>query len=119
MSAAVVLVPPPPAYRPREYHAFESAGAKFLYLVPSGAIFSLDTIGREILECVSEASRTREEVLAILLARGYDKREAITALVELEQSDVIQHGDAVPVVAKVPEKAFPLQRIVLNVTNQC
>ena len=30
-------------YRLREYHAFDSAGTQFLYLVPSGAIFALDT----------------------------------------------------------------------------
>ena len=33
-----------------EYHAFESAGARFLYLVPSGAIFGLDALAEEIVD---------------------------------------------------------------------
>ena len=53
MSAAAVLNYSPP-YRLREYHAFDAAESRFLYLVPSGAIFALDDIGREITECLGE-----------------------------------------------------------------
>ena len=31
------------AYRLGEFHRFEAAGANFLYLVPAGAIFDVDT----------------------------------------------------------------------------
>jgi uncharacterized protein len=118
MSAAAVSAPAPP-YRLREYHAFESAGTRFLYLVPSGAIFALDPIGREILECLSEGNRTREGLVEILTNRGHGRREVDTALLELEHADVIRLGDAGPEPPRVPARAFPLQRIVLNVTNQC
>ena len=30
-------------YRLGEFHRFESAGVRFLYLVPAGAIFAVDT----------------------------------------------------------------------------
>ncbi|HTW65604.1 MAG TPA: quinohemoprotein amine dehydrogenase maturation protein [Bryobacteraceae bacterium] len=106
-------------YKLREYHGFESAGNRFLYVVPSGAIFALNDIGREILESLGEQERAREELVEGLLARGYQGWDIETALMELEQSEVIARGDSVPEQPKFPARAFPLQRIVLNVTNQC
>lgn len=118
MSAAVSLTYSTP-YRLREYHAFDAAESRFLYLVPSGAIFALDDIGREITECLGERERTAEELTELLLARGYESRQIEAALMELEQSEVVQRGDAVRETPTIPGKTFPLQRIVLNVTNQC
>jgi uncharacterized protein len=106
-------------YRLREYHSFESAGEQFLYLVPSGAIFALDNIGREIVGRVGERDRTRDELGGILQNAGYQPHEIETALMELEHADVILRGEPAPQTPTVPTRAFPLQRIVLNVTNQC
>ena len=58
---SAVLTPALP-YRLGEYHPFESAGARFLYLVPSGAIFALDDIGREVVDRIGEKDRTKEEL---------------------------------------------------------
>jgi uncharacterized protein len=55
----------------------------------------------------------------ILLDRGYEAREIQTSLQELEQAEVLQHGEETAEPPKVPELTFPLQRIVLHVTNQC
>ena len=118
MSAAAALTYSPP-YRLREYHAFDAAESRFLYLVPSGAIFALDGIGREVTECLGERERTSEELTKLLLARGYERRQIESALMELEQSEVVSRGDAVRETPTIPGKTFPLQRIVLNVTNQC
>ena len=117
MTAAATLTASPP-YRLREYHAFEAEGNRFLYLVPSGAIFGLDPIGEEIIEQVGGQSRTREELLGTL-QRRFTAREIHTALLELEQAEVIGRGDSSPKLATLPKGSFPLQRIVLNVTNQC
>jgi len=106
-------------YRPREFHAFESAGTQFVYLVPSGSIFAIDKIGREILDRVKDISPTREELVGFLTERGYAPAEIETSLMELEFSEVIQRGDLIPPKPKLPEKNFPLQRVVLNITNQC
>jgi uncharacterized protein len=38
---------------------------------------------------------------------------------ELEQTEAIVYGEPVQQPPKVPVKRFPLQRIVLNITNQC
>ena len=118
MSAAAVLNYTPP-YRLREYHAFDAAESRFLYLVPSGAIFALDEIGREITECLGERELSSEELTELLLARGYERRQIEAALTELEQSEVVMRGDAVREFPAMPARTFPLQRIVLNVTNQC
>jgi uncharacterized protein len=117
MSPAVLDQATP--YRLREYHPFESAGTQFLYLVPSGAIFALDAIGREILDRVGEQDRTEEELSEILARAGYAPHEIETALLELEHADVLLRGTSAPDKPVVPGRTFPLQRIVLNVTNQC
>jgi len=118
MSTAV-LTPTASPYRLREYHPFEAAGEKFLYLVPSGAIFALDKIGREVIDQVGEQDLYKEQLVQLLLDRGYERRDIESALGELESADVILRGAAAPQMPKVPDTTFPLQRIVLNVTNQC
>jgi len=106
-------------YRLREFHPFESAGTRFLYLVPSGAIFALDTIGRQVVDELATRSCTETELSQVLSRRGYRREEIVTALAELQQSDVISYGDHLPEQPRLPNRSFPLQRIVLNVTNQC
>ncbi len=118
MSTAV-MTPVELPYRLREAHSFEASGEKFLYLVPSGAIFSLDKIGKEVLHGLADRDLHKEELVQMLLARGHSAREIEVALAELEQSEVIMRGTAKQKMPTVPEKTFPLQRIVLNVTNQC
>jgi uncharacterized protein len=119
MSTAVSSLAGTPVYKLREYHTFESAGTRFLYLVPSGAIFALDRIGCEILARVGERALTRRELAEALLDSGYEPRQIETAVRELEHAEVLQYGDEIRETPKVPERTFPLQRIVLHVTNQC
>jgi uncharacterized protein len=57
--------------------------------------------------------------VGFLIERGYAPVEIETSLMELEFSEVIQRGEVIPQKPKLPEKNFPLQRIVLNTTNQC
>jgi uncharacterized protein len=119
MTATADSLAAAPLYRPREFHAFESTGVPFVYLVPSGAIFALETIGRAVLDCLAGQQLTREELVGRLVARGYQPADIDTALAELESADVIAAGDVVPKPPQLPSRSFPLQRIVLNVTNQC
>jgi uncharacterized protein len=118
MTAGAVFTDVP--YGLGEYHAFESLGTRFLYLVPSGAIFALDGIGQEAFDYVREQDRSKPELIAFLAKRGYSENDIATALLELEKSDVLRASDAPPDVPQIPTgRTFPLQRIVLNVTNQC
>jgi uncharacterized protein len=118
-AASTTLLTSEAPYRLREFHAFEAAGSRFLYAVPSGAIFALNAIGQEILECVQERSPNAEELMEWLLRRGHQRWDVETALMELEESEVIMRGDSLPEFPKMPARTFPLQRIVLNLTNQC
>jgi uncharacterized protein len=117
--STVETLPSALRYRPREFHSFETADTQFVYLVPSGAIFALDRIGRAIVDHLREVTPTREELVSFLLAHGFEAAEIEMSIVELEHSEVILRGDVVPEKPKLPGTSFPLQRIVLNITNQC
>jgi uncharacterized protein len=119
MSAALATQPAPPAYRIGEYHEFTSAGLRFLYMVPSAAIFALDPIGSGIVDRVREQPAGRDQLFQWLLDGGYERRQIEASLLELEQAEVLQYGGRRPDKPEIPERTFPLQRIVLNVTNQC
>jgi uncharacterized protein len=106
-------------YQLREFHSFESAGERFVYLVPSGAIFALDQIGRAIVDELSLHPCSRQDLVQSLARRGYRTAEIEISLTELEESEVISYGDHAIEQPRIPEAGFPLQRIVLNVTNQC
>jgi uncharacterized protein len=106
-------------FRLREFHKFEAAGTRFLYAVPSGAIFALNAIGEDILDCVQDRNPNGAELMEWLESRGHQRWEAETSLLELEQSEVIAHGDSFADAPQMPARSFPLQRIVLNLTNQC
>ncbi len=119
MSAVAEAITGLEPYQLREFHPFESAGTRFVYLVPSGAIFALDPLGREIVDQLATRSCFVDELIEILSRRGYRHSEISLALAELEQSDVISNGVPVSEPPRLPNRSFPLQRIVLNVTNQC
>ena len=40
----------------REFHSFEAAGQRFLYLVPSAAVFALDDCSAAVLETIGRGS---------------------------------------------------------------
>jgi uncharacterized protein len=106
-------------YRLGEHHAFESGGNQFFYMVPSGAIFALEGIVREVIDLVAASSTTVDDLIGQLRGLGYDGQQIAEALSELEHAEVIKRGTSAPKPPKLPEQSFPLQRIVLNVTNQC
>jgi uncharacterized protein len=106
-------------YRPSEAHSFHSAGAEFLYLVPSGAVFRMDGLAQEILHLVRQRGVMRSEIVNGMLERGHGLAEIETTIDEMEQAGVLASGNAKPAAPAVPLQNFPLQRVVLNVTNQC
>jgi len=104
----------------REFHLFQAAGRDFLYLVPSAAIFALDQPSAAVLNVLGNASRSDDDIVAALAGR-FDEaaaRAAIRELVEVRAIGYQQRPD--PVLPKMlPMAAFPLNTMVLNVTNQC
>jgi uncharacterized protein len=114
-----------------EFHPFEAAGRRFLYLVPSAAVFGLDQVSDAIIGALAESPRTAGE-LATLLAPQISEAEVQQALVELagvrairpvedgrRQSEAVEGGTGEGGGAKPPIKRIPLQTLVLNVTSKC
>lgn len=106
-------------YRTAEHHLFESSGAEFLYLVPSAAIFGLSGISKEIYHLLKVDPLSREGLVGALLERGHQLREIETSLQDMEELDIVTSGRPRNNMPTLPARNFPLQRIVLNVTNQC
>ena len=113
------LDPVSTAYRAAEHHKFETEGAEFLYLVPSGAIFGLSGLSKEVFSLLREVPLSREELVAALVSRGHDRPDIESTLGDMEFYDVVLSGKEENAFPALPEPGFPLQRIVLHATNQC
>ncbi len=98
----------PHEYQPGEFHRFEAGGREFLYLVPAGAIFELDDDAKSVLDLVREGKLTHNL---------YEERREV--IEELYQSHVIISRETIPDPPQNPPANFPLQTLVLNLTNQC
>jgi len=105
-----------------EFHEFAGGGKRYLYLVPSGAIFELGEAAGAVIEALKAGPRTRQSLIENLIAHpAHDVEEADVeeAINELYQAHAISNGAGF---VDPPQKApmpFPLQTLVLNVTNQC
>src|SRR5712664_2052244 len=106
-------------YRLGEYHSFSAAGTEFLYLVPSGSIFAMEGIAKLVIELLGAAALPREILVAKLLDLGCSRDDVETTLRELTEIDAVQCDLQENAPLAVPVQDFPLQRIVLNTTNQC
>jgi uncharacterized protein len=106
-------------YRAGEHHSFSAAGVDFWYLVPSGSIFALEGIGKDILALLGTRSLDRTSIVKSMLACGYDLPSVEAGLDEMIELDAIASSGRKMPMPEVPLKEFPLQRVVLNITNQC
>ncbi len=107
------------AYRLAEFHPFQGGGREYLYLVPSGAIFELTALSSTLVSKLRAGDKTRDELLAALVAHGHPAAEVEEAIGELHQAHAIADGDGFPEPVQPAPMPFPLQTVVLNVTNQC
>jgi uncharacterized protein len=106
-------------YRPAEAHAFTAANEDFLYLVPSGAVFRTEGLTKEIMNLLRESELARDDIVRNLTPRGHAPAEIEATIDEMDQAEMIAKGASRRPSPAVPLQKFPLQRIVLNVTNQC
>ena len=100
-------------FRRGEFHEFEAAGSRFVYIVPAGAIFAVEEPAALVLDRLSAGEATLEELEELV---GSD---AVGLLAELAQAHAIVSGDVPAQSPQNPPAAFPLQTLVLNLTNQC
>ena len=101
------------SYRLGEFHRFSGGGREFLYLVPAGAIFEMDGAVAAAIEALSARACEREELLACMGADGAE------TLDELVQARIVVTGEALREPLEAPPADFPLQTLVMNLTNQC
>ncbi len=102
-----------------EFHRFEGAGQEFLYLVPSGGIVALDGMTSEILQQLEQAPLSGEDLIGRLSSDGYTSSEVEECIHELREVKAIRNGQKEYAKSEPLPESFPLQTIVLNVTNQC
>ncbi len=106
-------------YRLGESHRFEVAGARFMYLVPAGAIFQLDEASALLIDRLSEGEAAHDRLIQDLSARGLAVQDAEELVEEMFNCHAIVAQDYVPEPVQDPPADFPLQTLVLNLTNQC
>lgn len=102
-----------------EFHRFEGAGQEFLYLVPSGGIVALDGMTSEILQQLEKTPLSGEDLIGRLSSDGYSSSEVEECIHELREVKAIRNGQKEYAKSEPLPESFPLQTIVLNVTNQC
>jgi uncharacterized protein len=102
-----------------EFHRFEGAGQEFLYLVPSGGIVALDGMTSEILQQLEKTPLSGEDLIGRLSSDGYSSSEVEECIHELREMKAIRNGQKEYAKSEPLPESFPLQTIVLNVTNQC
>jgi uncharacterized protein len=103
-----------------EYHAFESEGAGFLYLVPSAAVYRLDATAQAVLDEIGDddlGANTLADTLSARFAMA-DVRATIEDLVRVRAIKMV--AEPVQVIkAEPPRKRIPLTTLVVNVTSKC
>jgi uncharacterized protein len=103
----------------REAHAFEAAGQRFLYLVPSAAVFAVDECSQAVLERLDSTTRDEDSLIDELSSR-FAPDEVIGTIAELRRVRAIGESTTPAKAPKiVPLTPVPLQTLVVNVTNQC
>lgn len=106
-------------YSTGEFHEFAGVHSRFLYLVPSGGIFQLDDLSGAILDRFRSGAASSEQVVSDLLPRGFaadDIADTVQGLFELR---ALRDSQGFPNIVQEPPADFPLQTLVMNVTNQC
>ena len=106
-------------YRLGEFHTFQGAGRQFLYLVPAGAIFEVDEAAGTVLAQLADGEKPYDLLIDDLTERGLPRRDVEELIGELSQARVIVTGESLPEPVEEPPAAFPLQTLVMNLTNQC
>jgi uncharacterized protein len=110
----------PARYRRGEMHSFQAVGHEFMYLVSAGSIFALDEAATNVLARLDQREMTHAELAQALIVEGYDAPDAEELIRELRLVRGIVTDRSVPSPGPTsPPADFPLQALVLNITNQC
>jgi uncharacterized protein len=101
-------------FRLAEFHRFEGGGCEYVYLVPSAGVFELDDSALAVIARLGQGEATRAELMAIGGDDTVHELHQIGAIV----SDANPEAPG-PTTLFEPPADFPLQTLVMNLTNQC
>ncbi len=102
-----------------EFREFRGVDSRFLYLVPSGGIFELDELSGAILDRFRSGAASSEQVISDLIPRGFAAPDIAGTVNELFHLRAIRDEKGFENIVQEPPADFPLQTLVMNVTNQC
>jgi uncharacterized protein len=106
-------------YRLGEFHPFKAEGERFLYLVPAGAIFQVDDAVEKLINCLDDAGTPHDRVIERLVESGLSPVDAEDLVAEMFLANVITTDSGIAERPQSPPAVFPLQTLVMNLTNQC
>ena len=97
----------------------QGGDSRFLYLVPSGGIFQLDELSGAVLDRFQSGAAPSEQVVSDLMQRGFAPPDISDTVEELFQLRALRDSKGFENIVQEPPADFPLQTLVMNVTNQC
>jgi uncharacterized protein len=101
-------------FRLGEFHAFSGGGRRFLYTVPSAGIFELDDASASVLALLAQKEAAREELMTVADEETIGELVLARIITTSQGFGLYQQDEPQP----LPEN-FPLQTMVMNLTNQC
>jgi uncharacterized protein len=106
-------------YSMGDVHRFNGSNTQYAYLAASGGIISLDTLSALILARLERSTASRPSLISSLEAEGFRALDIAEGLDELCQLNAVHDGRLHSASSEPLPAEFPLQSMVLNVTNQC
>ena len=98
---------------------FSGGGAEYAYLAASGGIVALDEVSSRILSRLERSPLPGQTIVAELEAEGFPAGEVRSGMDELRRMGAILDGPRKTAPAQPLPEDFPLQSMVMNLTNQC
>ncbi len=102
-----------------EFHQFQTGEVDFVYLVPSGGVFAISPAARHVIDLLRGQPLAADELLTALTAKGHAAVDAQEAITDLFEARAIRDPRGHEEVPQEPVVDFPLQSLVMNLTNQC
>lgn len=106
-------------YSRGDVHLFEGGGASYAYLASSGGIVSLDHMSSRILARLEQVRLDGPVLISEMVEEGFAAHEVSESIDELCLMHAIENGALRDIRSQALPDHFPLQTLVLNVTNQC